>query len=113
MNVTTFLHKLQKNSRLCARLLKAFLSFISRCYQTAIIWRNSRYDRRPHLVHKLDAPVISLGNITAGGTGKTPAAVWLVRQLGNLSSRKPVLLSRGYGQDEVRLLSQLLPDVPH
>jgi len=63
-------------------------------------------------------PVISVGNITAGGTGKTPFVAFVVADL-KARKRRPVLLSRGYcadesgRNDEARVLERLHPDVIH
>lgn len=46
--------------------------------------------------HKLPAPVVVVGNITAGGTGKSPLTAWLVHIL-QAAGWRPVVLSRGYG----------------
>ncbi len=68
--------------------------------------------------HKAAVPVISVGNITTGGTGKTPI-VALVCQVLQDSGCSPGIISRGYrsvgGQanDEKLVLFQLCPDVPH
>jgi len=48
-------------------------------------------------VRRLHAPVISVGNITAGGTGKTPAVLHLARELKQYGWR-PGILTRGYGR---------------
>jgi tetraacyldisaccharide 4'-kinase len=69
---------------------------------------------------KLSVPVVSVGNLTTGGTGKTPLVVWIARWLRQRGV--PVaILSRGYGStapdgsesDETLLFRRLLPDVPH
>ncbi len=46
--------------------------------------------------HSLPVPVIVVGNITVGGTGKTPLVIWLAGQL-QLAGYKPGIISRGYG----------------
>jgi tetraacyldisaccharide 4'-kinase len=62
--------------------------------------------------------VISIGNLTLGGTGKTPMVKWLARWLRERNLRV-ALLSRGYGaeqgtrNDEALELESALPDVPH
>jgi len=68
--------------------------------------------------HRAGVPVISVGNITAGGTGKTPACAAIAKWLRHRGLRVAIL-SRGYGaladglNDEARELDTLLPDVPH
>jgi tetraacyldisaccharide 4'-kinase len=82
--------------------------------------RNWLYDRGLLPGSRLDAPVVSVGNLSVGGTGKTPMVIWLVREL-QLRERRVGLLSRGYGKqrastelnDEGRLLAAQLPGVPH
>ena len=118
-----------------ARLLRGGLHLASFGYGAAMTLRNIAYDRAWLRVTKVDAPVISLGNITTGGTGKTPMAAWLAGWLGE-QGRVPGLLSRGYralgvephgkkedGQagglpyvaanDEKLVLDRLCPGVPH
>ncbi len=45
--------------------------------------------------HSIDAPVVIVGNITAGGTGKTPLTIWLVKRLRDMGM-SPGIISRGY-----------------
>ena len=62
-------------------------------------WEAAAAARGRHLAasaRQADVPVICLGNLTMGGTGKTPAAVWVI---GALSPRKVGLLRRGYGAE--------------
>jgi tetraacyldisaccharide 4'-kinase len=83
--------------------------------------RNRLYDRGWLRTQRLQLPVVSVGNLSVGGTGKTPMVVWLARALAARGFR-PGILSRGYRagrgaegatlNDEGRLLASLLPDVP-
>src|SRR5690606_6118545 len=101
-----------------ARLARGALTLGELPYALAVLWRNRRYDRRPELVQHAPIPVVSIGNLTTGGTGKTPLVAWVARYLRGLDLRV-VLLSRGYGapdgalNDEALELEQRLPDVPH
>lgn len=47
--------------------------------------------------YKIEAPVISVGNITTGGSGKTPLVEWLARSVAR-EGRRPCVLTRGYGR---------------
>ena len=54
-------------------------------------------------------PVVSVGNITWGGTGKTPLVEYIARFYINRGN-VPLILSRGYGQDETRAFAKQLPE---
>ncbi len=69
-------------------------------------WRKGIFRTRA-----LNVRVISVGNITWGGTGKTPAVAVIAKELLKNGSR-PAILIRGYGNDEKDLLSGLVPEVP-
>lgn len=56
-------------------------------------------------------PVVSVGNLTLGGTGKTPVAAWIAAELLDLGAR-PALVARGYGADELALHRRWNPQVP-
>lgn len=96
----------------------AALRALSWPYRLAIAIYNWTYEAKVFSQVRLPVPVISVGNITVGGTGKTPLVEYLA---GWLSSEglKVVILSRGYKaprgmeSDEATLLRQNLPSVPH
>ncbi len=84
-------------------------------YRREIGRRNRRYDAGAG-VTKLNVPVISVGNLSVGGTGKTPMVAWIVRTLLE-AGRSPCIAMRGYkkgkGQsDEELLYRRTLEGVP-
>lgn len=72
---------------------------ITALYAAAARRRREWYADRPHLRRRLRHPVISIGNIAAGGRGKTPFTAAVVRLLLDLGER-PAILSRGYGRTQ-------------
>ncbi len=80
-------------------ILGALLFFISLLYGMAVRLRACAYDWGLLRTRGLPIPVISIGNITLGGTGKTPAAVNVAGILLK-HGREPVVLSRGYGRSD-------------
>jgi len=85
-------------------------------YRLGIGHVNRKYDRGVG-VTRLNVPVISIGNLSAGGTGKTPMVHWVAQQLID-SGKKPAIAMRGYGAkademgDEEREHREALPSVP-
>jgi tetraacyldisaccharide 4'-kinase len=91
-------------------------------YAAAVARRNRRFDAGRSVV-RLDRPVISVGNLSVGGTGKTPMVTLLVRELLE-AGRRPCIAMRGYvprhargpanttKSDEAELYRRLLPGVP-
>jgi tetraacyldisaccharide 4'-kinase len=73
----------------------ATLAPLSWIYAAAVRARNRRYDR-PGVARRAALPVISVGNLTVGGTGQTPTVAWLAERLVARGSR-PAIVSRGYG----------------
>jgi len=101
-----------------AAVLRAGLQLAEIPYYLGVRWRNHRFDRGIAQVHPVPVPVVSVGNLTLGGTGKTPMVEWVVRWYRRHGLRVAVV-SRGYGSqagsrnDEARELEQKLIDVPH
>ena len=88
-------------------------------YRWAMRRRNARYDAGRAEVHRVGVPVVSVGNLSLGGTGKTPLVEWIAKYLARQQNRKVALVSRGYGategevNDEAMELELALPEVPH
>lgn len=61
-----------------------------------------RNSLKPHEPYRASIPVISVGNITLGGTGKTPFVKWLVRRLMEIGCRPAVLTPLSDSADEVK-----------
>jgi tetraacyldisaccharide 4'-kinase len=70
---------------------------LSALYRAVTQTRLAAYNRGLLSVTKLPAPVISIGNLTTGGTGKTPLVEWVCRILAR-KHRKVCILTRGYGR---------------
>ncbi|MCG6949697.1 MAG: tetraacyldisaccharide 4'-kinase [Acidobacteria bacterium] len=68
-------------------------------YRGAVAARNAAYRRGWIERTRLDVPVISVGNLTFGGTGKTPTVIALARDLVR-KGRHPAVLTRGYKRDD-------------
>ena len=105
----------------------------SALYGGVVSLRNFCYDNNIFSVKKLPAPVISVGNIAVGGSGKTPFVMFLIEMI-LAFGKKPAVLSRGYKRltdqliiscpgmgsdadvqmlgDEPALISQTFPNVP-
>jgi tetraacyldisaccharide 4'-kinase len=66
-------------------------------YRLATDWRNRRYESGAWPVERLALPVLAVGNLTVGGTGKTPVTAHLAARL-QARGWRPAILSRGYGR---------------
>ena len=101
-----------------ASLLRILLQCLEAPYAFLIALRNMSYDHGLCKIETVDTPVISVGNLTLGGTGKTPLVQWLAQWFQDRSSRV-ALVSRGYKaapgslNDEARELAEKLGRIPH
>ena len=81
------------------RLSQLALAPLGVAYGAAVRARLALYRAGALSVHNAGAPVLSVGNITAGGTGKTPLVEWLARALATKEGRRACVLTRGYGRE--------------
>ncbi len=100
-----------------AGLARAGLWWARLPYGAAVRLRNRLFDLGLRKVARAPVPVVSVGNLTLGGTGKTPCVEYVAGFYRDLGLRVAVL-SRGYGSeaghnDEAMVLEENLPDVPH
>lgn len=112
-------------------LISILLFPLSLLYGLVMILRRVFYRIGLFKSSRLDHPVISVGNLTTGGTGKTPFEIYLIELCKEMRLR-PLLLSRGYGKsvaepgfvkgtdmdeasdlpDEIAMLVSMYPDLP-
>ncbi len=81
-----------------ASLLRLILGLAEPAYAAAVSWRNWRYNRRLAEIQRVGVPVVSVGNITLGGTGKTPMVEWIARWFRKRGIRVTIV-SRGFGAE--------------
>lgn len=74
------------------------LAALAPAYRLAVALRNKQFDAGRRKPATLPRPVISVGNLTTGGTGKTPMVIELARRLID-QNQKPAVLLRGYMKD--------------
>lgn len=89
--------------------LPALLLPLTPLYAVAVRSRAAAYRRGWIRSHRAAVPVISVGNLTFGGTGKTPTVIALVRDLVR-RGRRPAVLTRGYGRTETATRVAIGPD---
>lgn len=93
------------------RVARGALTPLEAGYRGVVRARNALFDAGWLRVHAPALPVISIGNVTVGGTGKTPVAAYIAARLHELGAR-PAIVMRGYGGDEPAVHRILNPDVP-
>lgn len=92
------------------RIARLALAPLEGIYRSAIVARAELYDRGILAVAESPIAVVSVGNITVGGTGKTPVAAWIAARV-RAHGRTPAIVLRGYGDDEPLVHARLNPGV--
>ncbi|MFC1633696.1 tetraacyldisaccharide 4'-kinase [Planctomycetota bacterium] len=115
-----------QNTGLVAASLRLVLGVAAMGYSLVVRLRNLLYSRGWLKVHHVDAAVICVGNITTGGTGKTPLVVWVYKRIisnlkSQISDSHCAILTRGYKaakdsgsktqdySDEIAILAESCP----
>ncbi len=93
------------------RIAGALAAPVSALFSIGVRVRSTLYDRGVLRGEEPPIPVVSVGNLAVGGTGKTPVAGWLAGELLR-SGKRAALVTRGYGEDEVLLHRRWNPEVP-
>lgn len=96
---------------LMQRVLRSVLRGPAALFGLIVSVRNQSYDTGLRGVKRVGIPLISVGNLSVGGTGKTPVTRWIAARLLERGER-PAILSRGYGEDELALHRRWHPQVP-
>ena len=92
-----------------ARLARLALLPASGLWRGAMAARELAYSRGWFGVQDLPLPSVAVGNLTVGGSGKTPIAIWIARHY-VASGLVPGILLRGYGRDEVLVHQHAVPE---
>jgi tetraacyldisaccharide 4'-kinase len=94
-----------------AALVRAALTPSALVFRSLVRLRNWAYDAGLRRSLEPALPAVSIGNLSVGGTGKTPVAAYVARQLQGAGGR-PCIVMRGVGDDESRAYERLAPGVP-
>jgi tetraacyldisaccharide 4'-kinase len=107
-----------KTTGVRAGIARSLAALVEPVYGAIVGRKNRRFDSGKQSATTVPAPVISVGNLTVGGTGKTPLVCWLAEWFRG-QGIAVTLISRGYGaqrgrpNDEALELAARLPGVPH
>ena len=106
-----WLQSLWAGDGLGARAARAALTPAELLFSAITSARASLYSSGILAARPTAIPALSVGNLTVGGTGKTPLAAYFARRL-HVAGAKPAIVLRGYGEDEPLVHRTLNPDVP-
>lgn len=115
---TSLAHRLVAGeSGVLLTLVRLVLLPLTALYGLAILTKNALYDAGLLSPKRVDAAVVSVGNVTVGGTGKTPLTILMAQEAAR-QGRRVAVVSTGYGartsggdSDEVALMRSRCPDV--
>lgn len=93
------------------RAARAALTPLGWLFGGVVRVRNAAFDAGVLPSHQGPIPALSVGNLSVGGTGKTPMSAWVAAELVARGAR-PAIVLRGYGDDEPRVHATLNPGVP-
>lgn len=93
------------------KVARTLLSPFELAFKGIVSLRGRLYDTGALEVKRSSIPVVSVGNLTVGGTGKTPVSAWLASRLA-ADGRSPAIILRGYGGDETLVHKELNPEIP-
>jgi tetraacyldisaccharide 4'-kinase len=96
--------------RLDARVARAALLPASALWRTGMAIRHFAYRRGWNTTQTLPLPTVAIGNLSVGGSGKTPIAAWVAGHYA-ARGRCPAILLRGVGGDEALVHRELVPGV--
>ena len=93
------------------RVARTALAPLEGLYRGAAAVRGWMYDSGILKARSAPIGIVSVGNLTVGGTGKTPVSAWIAARLAE-QGRRPTIVLRGYGGDEPLVHSRINPGVP-
>jgi tetraacyldisaccharide 4'-kinase len=94
-----------------SRVVSAVLAPAEVGFRALVAIRNLLYDKRLMPITSSEIEVVSVGNLTVGGTGKTPFAAWLAGRMAE-AGRTPAIVHGGYANDEPELHRTWQPAIP-
>ena len=111
MRDADWVHAVWEGDGIGARVARGALFPAEMLFQMVTSLRSALYSAGVLATRDTAVPALSVGNLTVGGTGKTPLAAHLARRMQELGAR-PAIVLRGYGDDEPLVHRTLNPDIP-
>ena len=106
-----FVDKLWSGRKPLDRAARLALTPAEGLYRGVVALRTAAYDAGLIRARRTSIPTISVGNLTVGGTGKTPVSAWIAARLAR-GGMTPAIVLRGYGGDEPLVHARINKDIP-